>query len=172
MVEVAASRRCPRCKDRKPASAYTRNKRTRDGLSCYCKPCTADYGREWLKHNPTAKAARRAAVDAYHKRHPDRVFTRRRKDMLLRKYGMSVSDYATMFETQRGLCVICSKPETSKYRKRLRRLAVDHDHRTGRVRGLLCHMCNFCIGHANDDIATLEAMVRYLKRHASEEQTA
>lgn len=55
-------------------------------------------------------------------------------------YGITVQDYDRMLTRQRGVCAICLKPEKN------RMLAVDHDHDTGRVRGLLCTTCNNALG--------------------------
>ena len=64
-----------------------------------------------------------------------------------------------MLAAQGGVCCLCSRPPTSK-----RRLAVDHNHATGVVRGLLCHPCNRFLGHVNDSPAMLRAMAEYLEK--------
>lgn len=72
-----------------------------------------------------------------------------------KKYGISVDEYENMETTQAGLCRICDKvPVTS--------LRVDHDHATGRVRGLLCHECNAGIGLLGDDHARILRAAEYL----------
>ena len=84
----------------------------------------------------------------------------------LRKFGMSLDDYETLLEKQGGVCVICQKPETAKSRldHKPRRLAIDHDHKTGRVRGLLCMRCNNRLGwFEKDDSSWIESADRYLK---------
>jgi len=70
-------------------------------------------------------------------------------DRYLRKrFGITEIKYREMLESQNGVCAICKNPETSidKRYNTLRRLAVDHDHETGRVRRLLCHNCNRVLG--------------------------
>lgn len=74
-------------------------------------------------------------------------------------------EFLQMNEEQGGLCVICHRPETSMARGRVRSLAVDHDHKTGRVRALLCSRCNLSIGRFEDDPALLEAAAAYLRFH-------
>jgi len=83
----------------------------------------------------------------------------------LRRKGCSNELYRTLFEAQDGKCAICGAIEghRSRYGK-VCRLAVDHDHRTGKVRGLLCGNCNRGLGRFKDLIENLEAAVRYLKR--------
>ena len=68
-----------------------------------------------------------------------------------------------MLEAQGGVCAICEKPErsTSRY-GRIKKLAVDHDHDTGAVRGLLCANCNKGIGNLGDDPDILIAGAAYL----------
>ncbi len=69
-----------------------------------------------------------------------------------------------MCAAQKGLCAICGKPETLVVRGKVRRLAVDHDHLTGRVRRLLCLGCNTGIGKFQHDPALLRAAADYLER--------
>lgn len=79
----------------------------------------------------------------------------------LRKYGIAQADYDALLERQGGVCASCGSAPTKG--KGLR-LVVDHDHTTGRVRGLLCLSCNCAIGHAEDDPRRLRAMADYLER--------
>lgn len=67
---------------------------------------------------------------------------RRRATVLKSRYGVSLEEYNTMFESQGGECKICKRHQT-EFSKRLR---VDHCHKTGRVRGLLCSRCNLHLG--------------------------
>lgn len=88
---------------------------------------------------------------------------------LKRYYGMSISDYAEMYRMQDGKCAICHQPELSKDRHRnVRVLAVDHCHRTGVVRELLCYSCNSMLGQARDNAEILSAGIAYLNKHSSD----
>lgn len=82
-----------------------------------------------------------------------------------KNYSISKSDYERMFEAQNGCCKICHKPETATYKGLPRRLSVDHEHQTGRVRGLLCVKCNALIGFAQEHPQMLEGMIAYLEAH-------
>ena len=83
----------------------------------------------------------------------------------LRKQGVSNQHYLALFEAQDGKCAICGVTEGHRSKNsKVCRLAVDHDHRTGQVRGLLCNSCNRGLGRFKDSIENLEAAIRYLKR--------
>jgi len=83
----------------------------------------------------------------------------------LRRLGSSGHEYEEFFVHQDGKCAICGTIEGHRSRYgRICRLAVDHDHRTGKARGLLCNNCNRGLGRFKDSIANLESAVRYLKR--------
>jgi len=83
-----------------------------------------------------------------------------RTNSLKRKYGMTLEDYDDLLKTQNGACAICQQSEPINSR----RLAVDHDHITGEVRGLLCSQCNRGIGYLKDDPDILEAAAQYLRK--------
>ena len=73
-------------------------------------------------------------------------------------YGITVEDYHQLFEAQGGVCAICHKPPGS------RRLNLDHDHKTKKVRGLLCFMCNRGLGRFRDDPKLFRSAADYLER--------
>jgi len=77
---------------------------------------------------------------------------------LMDKYGMTVETYDSMFDKQGGACFICKRPP------KVRRLAVDHDHTTGKVRGLLCWRCNSGLEKFSDNPHALTRAVLYLLR--------
>jgi hypothetical protein len=85
--------------------------------------------------------------------------------MFRRKYNLTIAEYDTMFEAQNGLCAICKCPETVTNRGNIRMLAVDHDHITGKVRGLLCGNCNTALGKLKDDKILIKAMLEYIIEH-------
>jgi hypothetical protein len=85
--------------------------------------------------------------------------------MLLRyNYGIGVAEYDAMHSAQKGLCAICGQPETLKRSmdRATRRLAVDHCHSSGKVRGLLCSGCNTGLGGLHDDVQLLQKAINYL----------
>lgn len=78
---------------------------------------------------------------------------------LLRRYGMTKDQYDALHDAQNGVCAICRKRQPSG-----QRLVVDHCHRSGVTRGLLCHKCNMALGLLFDDIELLRAAIEYLGR--------
>ena len=89
--------------------------------------------------------------------------------LLLLTYEVIQTEILTieMHEQQKGLCAICQRENTQKSRKKgeICRLAIDHCHETGKVRGLLCGACNKGLGHFEDDIELLLTAIIYLEAH-------
>src|SRR5882724_12058950 len=91
-------------------------------------------------------------------KHKDKYIENERKQRLQKNFGLSIEQYDEMFLKQGGLCHICHLPETSKNsRKEIKKLAVDHNHITGKIRGLLCAKCNQAIGLLGDSPDRLRA---------------
>lgn len=115
----------------------------------------ASYKRYKDKNKDRVRAWARAL---YHK-HREKNIASNRAYKLRRSFGMTIDDYDAMLALQGGGCAICGDACSSG-----KRLAVDHCHSTGRVRGLLCSVCNRMIGHAKDNPEILEKAIIYLKR--------
>lgn len=133
---------CRKCKEAKPLAMFSKGgKSTPDGLAGWCKPCMKSYAADYYKKN-TAKmreSARASGLRCY--------------------FNLSVEDYENMYRAQNGVCAICSKLCISG-----RRLAVDHDHATGQIRGLLCYRCNSGLGYFKDSLENLSSAIDYLTR--------
>lgn len=81
-------------------------------------------------------------------------------------HGITGKQYLSMCEKQGNVCAVCKNKETVKYRGKPRRLSVDHDHKTNKIRGLLCDDCNKGIGCFHENIQFLESAIAYLKSHS------
>lgn len=122
-----------------------------------CKPCHSKRVAAW-----------RAKQDPIQLREKQRASAKRLKDKRkltskakhLQRYNISVEQWATILAEQDFSCGICKKHYSSFDRS----LAVDHDHITGKVRGLLCFSCNTGLGHFKDNTLALIQAVKYLKR--------
>lgn len=81
-------------------------------------------------------------------------------------YGIGEGDYDRMYAAQGGKCAICQRGKGKS-----KRLSVDHDHKTGKVRGLLCAACNrWLLGRcARDDVAVLQRAIEYLEHPPAQE---
>ncbi len=134
-------KRCSKCKADKPKeSAFSKGNRTKDGCQSWCKECYRDWAETCGPSNESK--ARQAS---------------RQRTKL---YGITEERFAALSQAQGGRCSICRKlPEEVSARGCL---VVDHDHRTGAVRGLLCHKCNSGIGFLNDSPQLLAAAISYL----------
>ena len=106
-----------------------------------------------------------------HKAYQDKNREGFRFNQIKRKYGITRDDWHWMLKEQNYSCKMCKKimnekwavdPRKGRYRSEI---YVDHNHRTGKVRGLLCHACNTVIGHADDNVTILQEGIVYLKKN-------
>jgi hypothetical protein len=134
----------------KPCKICNLNPRYRKNSS-YCKECQASFIKAWRENN--VEYIREKKSEMWKNTSKDK-----RYDIHLRqRYGISNDDYTVMLREQNGVCKIC-------YGESFRlRLSVDHCHKTGKVRGLLCERCNTLLGRVKEDIRILESAITYLK---------
>ena len=83
------------------------------------------------------------------------------------RFGISLAEYTELCIEQNGQCAICQQPETEMRNGRIKALAVDHDHISGKIRGLLCSSCNTGIGKLKDSVELLQSAIRYLTDRAN-----
>lgn len=76
--------------------------------------------------------------------------------------GLTVTTYDELFDKQNGRCGICGTDDPSKSDPRRKRFCIDHDHKTGKIRGLLCNKCNRTVGLFDDDIDIVRSALEYL----------
>jgi len=114
---------------------------------------------QWRAEN-TQKAL--SATLRWRRMNPESYRISARKSELKRRHGITLEEYDRMFQEQRGRCQICKNKGagTSKYYP----LDIDHCHLTGKIRGLLCGLCNRGIGQLKDSPAILRAAVAYLEK--------
>ncbi len=102
-------------------------------------------------------------AEAYRKKNEEELKAKGRKQHLKKKFGLTIEEYNKLLKKQNGVCVICGKKEIVKWKGILKSLAVDHNHKTGKVRGLLCYKCNIGIGFFQEDILILKKAIEYLE---------
>lgn len=121
-----------------------------------CRDCLLDYQRE-LKKDPDAKIrASQSARNHYHNGGGKKKSSDAR---LRREYGISLAEKEEMVRQNKGLCPLCGSDDPGRY------WVVDHCHRTGNIRGVICDKCNKMLGLANDSISRLYGAIRYLSDH-------
>jgi hypothetical protein len=182
---------CTSCDREKSVSLFARNKRTRDGYCSWCKECHAKQSLDYYRRNrekvakyasaraklPEVKARRRVIQKRYAKKHPERVAASNKawresnrvkvkeqlyNNWLKRNYGITRIEYEELLRSQDGRCAICRTLPTTQ-----RRLAVDHDHDTGKIRGILCDQCNVGLGNFRESAAMLKAAAVYIRGQAT-----
>jgi hypothetical protein len=175
LLQIAEAR-CLLCGQSKATSEFHRNKNRKNGLTIYCKPCTLSY-----LSTPKAQARlaaykpRRAELKAKQHSTPEGKAKRKAEKRLYGqksgtrqsrkyKYGISQQDYEQMLFMQNSVCAICGKPETRTFNGKISPLAVDHNHETGAIRGLLCNLCNASLGGFKDSMENLSNAIDYLMR--------
>ena len=159
---AACTKTCTKCGEIKPVDEFWANPRSPDGRRARCKTCLKAVNAAYKLANPELiREHSRARVPIR------RESGENRASHLKRKFGLTPDAYAEMSALQGGVCVICRQPETKVCRTGVvQPLSVDHDHATGRVRGLLCCNCNRMLGSAQDSVEVLQAAANYLSTHA------
>lgn len=179
------TKQCTKCKQFRSLDEFTNDKNTKDGLRSWCKKCVSDYSKKYHQVHKVEKAKYRKKYYQTHKtefakrgKEYNRIhkielaerrkiynqtekekFNRHRRS-LKNKYGITLKQYDEMFEQQNEVCAICGGINING-----RRLGVDHNHKTGEIRALLCNSCNHIIGDAKENIIILQSAINYLKRH-------
>lgn len=123
-----------------------------------------DKNKRWRRENPIAYLQ---AAAKFRDNNRDTL-----KDYRLKiRYGISLEKYRQILKSQGGTCAICKKVETAchNFTKRKQNLAVDHCHKSGKIRGILCQDCNRGIGKFHEDVSRLKNAIQYLLRTKKED---
>jgi hypothetical protein len=175
---------CNACKGEFPASSFHKAATTTRGYQYKCKACVSLLDtnltperrqvkltalKEWRVANPDKRQEQKRR---HYEKHKDRI-DQRAKDWyennkerhvhnaLLRKYGVTLEQYNLLRAQQDFCCAICNDHEDSVGKK----MFVDHDHVTGKIRKLLCTKCNVGIGMLKDNPDIMERAAKYLRDH-------
>lgn len=167
-------KKCSRCKETKPFTEYDTAKRSKDGFQNYCRSCCKAYQKKWRaenrEHHRATQRARYAANPEkacevqrrYRDKHRDRLspmWRDRRRAVTLAQYGLTPASYEELLKSQDHACAICRSTDPRHWSGRFQ---IDHDHDTGKVRGLLCASCNGGLGLFRDDPKRLAVAITYL----------
>ncbi len=129
---------CRHCKERKTINEFWARANSKDGKDYYCKECNYERNKEFRHKHPHIH--RRSNQASYYRR----------------MYGLELTDYVALAATQYGKCAICGAKPTGK-------LHVDHSHKNGKNRGLLCFTCNMGLGYFKENKKSLKRAVTYLE---------
>ena len=157
-------KKCFKCKIEKDLSEYGKDKYTKDGLTYRCKNCRNSQYNDYYKKNPEKQKQKNNLQKENRKKYyssEDGVRSSR-KSHLKRTYGITIEEYEFKLNNQDNKCAICNNYNTHDKHGVL---AVDHCHKTGLIRDLLCFKCNAALGAVNEDIDILKKMIKYLKKH-------
>ena len=132
-------KKCSKCKQTYPATLkfFYRHSNRKDGFDSWCKGCKKDYDKIHYK---------------------------------IKKFNISLDQYKKMLKEQDGRCLICGRDFDDIYRNPKQNHIyytprIDHDHKTGKVRGILCHHCNTALGSFYENPLILVRAIKYLKEN-------
>lgn len=130
-----------------------------------CQKCYRYEGHKRRYSDPVVRAKAISKSRNWALSNPNRARDLDRKKNLWKKYNITLEDYNLMLKKQNGVCAICNKPETVVLKaKNISYLAVDHDHVTGVIRGLLCFKCNTALGFYEKNMCLIETIKTYISR--------
>lgn len=136
-------KKCTKCGIEKPLSEFYKTKIKKDGFHSCCKICSNEANKKTKEKDPQKYAEMR------------------RKNKLKKYYGLTLSNFNALKIKQKNCCAICENKL-----KDGQGTHVDHCHKTGIVRGLLCNSCNRGIGYLQDSIEILKSAQKYLKKYS------
>lgn len=168
---------CGGCEKNRLLTDFQKNASKPDGLQTQCRECFKKLNKKYLDEHPTFsrdKARRYRLQDPskvndrmyqYRIRHPERHREAVKRSQRKLRYGITQDQYEKMVAKQNGLCAACGRPDP-----RHKNLCIDHDHRNGKIRGLLCHGCNRALGMIEDSRDRLFGLIRYLDANYRKEE--
>jgi hypothetical protein len=132
---------CKRCLNDKNLEEFPYRKSSKDKRRNICNPCA--YKDMMSKYKTAQERAGRRSI-------------------LKNRYNLTQEEYDLLLKNQNNTCAICDTKENVSKKGSIFSLGVDHNHVSGKNRGLLCHRCNSGIGHLKDSILLLKKAIKYL----------
>ncbi len=130
------SKMCRTCNKEQLISEFHKDRGKKDGFRGECKQCVTRYSKKnWKKYKETSRRGS------------------------LRRIGWTLEEYDRAFKKQNGLCAICGEVDMTH-----RRLAADHNHKTGKNRELLCQRCNTVLGRVYENTDLLHKLIKYIDK--------
>ena len=158
---------CSKCDQLRPLTDFSKHKKTKDGLQCYCIACFKLTSKQWYVLNKEHSKSKSVTWNKANKDKRSKIsnnwyqknISKVKGIALKREYNLSMEQYDQLLSQQNNCCMVCHKNQVLFKKK----LAVDHCHETGKIRGLLCDGCNRGLGFLKDSIEVLESAITYLK---------
>ncbi len=168
MPAFLEAKKCATCREHKPISEFSKRKRiTSQGEVSYfrsaCRPCEAVAGREWRLLNPIKS---RKATTRWRENNQEKVSRQDRNHHFQRSFGLTIEDVDRMIEQQEGKCANIGCRRTLSRGRKTDSAHLDHDHKTGKVRAVLCQACNVALGRLREDPNVIAGLLEYLREHA------
>ena len=166
---------CSRCGNEKPLDEFNWQDKKKTCHKSYCKVCQSDHAKNYYAGEGKDV---QGAYKEKNKEKYDELSVKFRKEYkkngkrekynrkhILKQYNLTQEDYERLLEGQNGQCAICGKKKPGGNRKHF---SVDHCHKTGKVRGLLCYSCNISLGLMGDNPETVQSAYDYLTKHLTQ----
>lgn len=144
---------CSRCKAEKPFSDFYPDSRRKIGFSSWCRNCTQADNKNWKRNHPVSVKLS--------KRQWRRNFDPSKRNENYYRYGVTREWYESKLKEQDEGCGMCGTKDSGTGH----RFHIDHNHKTGKVRGVLCYRCNIFLAHFEHDIRRPELALAYLKKY-------
>ena len=151
--------------------------RKRRGTSKYCSSCYSFYFNEVKRCKKDGCNENRYYSHSYcrphyieYRRNRPEYSRRRRNTQLKGNYGITLNEFERRLEMQNNECEICNQ-KFIKDSKGLLKASVDHNHSTGKIRGIICNTCNLTLGRIKENKQVLYKMIQYLEKYESSETT-
>lgn len=166
---------CTSCKEEylNPKENFHKDKKTPDGLVCYCKLCAKQKVKKWGSQNPERRKINRRK---YYLKRSEYIYSKKKERIerigkeaakiennrnsrryQLKKYGLTLDYYENLLKSQNFRCQICKQEFGNRGPQ------IDHCHKTGKFRGILCTLCNISLGHIEKE-GFLDKALDYLRK--------
>ena len=157
---------CTKCKIEQPIANFNKQISRNVGHTAHCKFCLKIKKAQYYQENKAKLQAKQKEYNAINSKqnakrsknwklkNPDKV-----KQYRLNKYGITLDHRNNLLKIQNSCCAICGTKIKGQ-------INIDHCHKTGAVREILCSPCNFLLGNCKDNIDILQNAIRYLQKHA------
>jgi len=157
-------KKCPKCGFTKSLSEFHKHKLNKLGVQVYCKLCTKENDAiRWKKTDSSGRLIKYAIAKKNYLKHGMKY----KEQAHIRKYGKTIGQRQSILDKQNGKCAICLDKLSGRLRHGVKSPfaiagELDHNHATGKVRGLLCQPCNTALGLLKEDIKIIESMREYI----------